>query len=314
MIFNNIIGHKEIINSFKNFNYSHAMLFSGKEGIGKFLTAKMFAKYIFCDTKKENCTCKNCMKIDHNNHPDLHILIPEKNMIKNDQIIKLQEFLMIKSHDTDSKIVIIDDAHLMNERSQNRLLKTLEEPPENSYIILISDNKDSLLQTVLSRCMTIQFNDLSEDDIKLYLDNHNINTNLDEVSKLADGSIKKATDISKDDDYLDKYFKVRELIDNIVNKREDLIIKNIDLFSDKESIFPILDNMILWYRDILLYKKTKIKKLLYNNNDDIKVFSRKLSIKKIIESIDIIEETKNYINKNINYDLSIEIMIYKLLE
>ncbi len=314
MIFNNIIGHQDIIDSLKQSNYSHAMLFSGKEGIGKFLTAKMLSKYIFCDTKKEDCVCSNCMKVDHNNHPDLFIVKPDNKMIKNDQIIKLQEFLMIKSHDTDSKVVIIDDADLMNERSQNRLLKTLEEPPNNSYIILISNNKDSLLQTVLSRCMNISFNDLSVEDITLYLEKNNILTNIEEVSKLSDGSIKKAIDISKDDDYLDKYFRVRELINNIVTNREDLIIKDMDLLMDKENILSILDNMILWYRDILLYKKTKIKTLLYNNLDDIRVFSRKLSIEKIIKSIEIIENTKDYINRNINYDLSIELMIYKLLE
>ena len=138
----NIIGHKEIREKLRNLiingKTSHAYLFYGKEGIGKSLVAIEFARNMMCRNKNNGMSCGNCEACKtYENSGDFHIIEPEKNIIKVDDIRNLISEIYLKPTTASKKCFIIDNADLMNESAQNAILKVLEEPPKYASIILV---------------------------------------------------------------------------------------------------------------------------------------------------------------------------------
>src|ERR1044072_7952675 len=139
----------------------HAYLFIGPDGIGKRTAAIALAKAIHCEaTNNDFCgICVNCARISDGNHPDFRLIqpLPDKKEISIQQIRELERELNYRSFGGKRKIALIDPATLMNLSAQNALLKTLEEPPENCWIVLLAPNSGGLLPTVRSRCVRLSF-------------------------------------------------------------------------------------------------------------------------------------------------------------
>lgn len=198
----------------KNNKIPHAYIFMGEQGTGKMLTAIEFAKILNCTindyTKTNVGSCNHCSCCEHINKgtfPDLHII----NFEKQDEIadkesekgktklgIKLirymQEKVYIKATDGKWKFFIIEPAEKMTMEAFNCLLKTLEEPPDNTIIILIAKHKETVPVTILSRVQTVFFQPLHSQEVSKYLkDNHFLSQeNADKIAEMADGSIEKA--------------------------------------------------------------------------------------------------------------------------
>ena len=138
---------------------SHAYIIEGDHCIDKKAFAENFVKGILCPKHLgENCgECSICDKVDHGNHEDLFYLAVDGNSIKDIFIIEMQDRLKTMPFGS-RNIVIIENADIMTPRAQNRLLKTLEEPPGKSVIILLSENIENLLPTVRSRCVKYRLN------------------------------------------------------------------------------------------------------------------------------------------------------------
>ncbi|MBI5788339.1 MAG: DNA polymerase III subunit delta' [Candidatus Schekmanbacteria bacterium] len=136
----------------------HAYLFYGIEGVGKKLTALHLAKVVNCRQQTEEpCgICPACHKVDKAIHPDVILIQPEEGeSIKIEQIRRLQEEIAYKPFEGYFKVWIIDQADKMTQQAANCLLKTLEEPPASSLIILLAVQEESLLPTIISRCQTL---------------------------------------------------------------------------------------------------------------------------------------------------------------
>ncbi|MBN2794861.1 MAG: DNA polymerase III subunit delta' [Clostridia bacterium] len=325
MSFKTIIGHEQEKSYFKKVirenNLSHALLLEGPSGIGKKLMAFTIAKALFCDHHTgEACdTCRNCIKMNHGNHPDYSVIEADGNQIKNAQIEAFQEFVNVKPYDAEYKVVVIDDAEKMNLSSQNRILKTLEEPAEDVVIIMVSDQPDRLLPTVLSRAQQIKMNGLSDDAIISYLKSHySVETSEAEmIAKLASGSIGRSILYLESEIFEVIRKEVKELLIAIDLKDQSKLLElNSFFIKEKENIHEIIEYMILWYRDLLLYKKSKLKQLLIHGHelDFIKKLARNLSIKQLISNIESLELTKKKLDQHGNYDLTIDTMLVKLLE
>jgi len=175
MTFDDIIGQEKAIARLKGYIDARAVdsayLFTGPAGIGKALTARAFAKAVNCLAEGrygcDECGC--CHKIDKGAHADIHIIESADNMsvsgnpqeeaiqIRITQIRKLQEDISYRPYEGRKKVFIINNAHQMNLESANAFLKTLEEPPQDSIIILITDRQALLLPTIISRCRIIKF-------------------------------------------------------------------------------------------------------------------------------------------------------------
>lgn len=142
---------------------SHAYIFEAPSYFNKRDFTKAFAKGILCPNRTgDNCgLCNICLKVDHDSHEDILFVEKDGQSIKDIVIDELQEKLKIKPFGS-RNIAIIEDCDVMTERAQNRLLKTIEEPPGDSVLILLSENMERLLPTIRSRCVKFRIN-VSED-------------------------------------------------------------------------------------------------------------------------------------------------------
>ncbi len=152
---------------------AHALLFTGIDGVGKQKTARMFAMAVNCELYRGDTTsqisvdsvpcgqCVSCRKITSGNHPDVLHIQPQGNLIRIDQIRALGRTLAMKPYEARYRVVMISDAHRMNPESANALLKMLEEPPEQTLLVLTASETADLLPTVVSRCQLVRFNPIS---------------------------------------------------------------------------------------------------------------------------------------------------------
>lgn len=188
MQFNAFIGNRKVIDrlrrKLREGRFPHGLIFSGAEGVGKHTCALMVAKALNCQTASavheraahsqsapaaDFCgECSACRKIDSGTHPDVITVTVEDDatQIKIAQIRQLLNTLDLQPLEGRNKVFIIDPADLLNAEAANALLKGLEEPPENSYFILITVNVHELLVTVRSRCQVYNFTPLTLDDIR----------------------------------------------------------------------------------------------------------------------------------------------------
>lgn len=265
-----IIGHEEQIKKLNHIielgQIANAYIFEGIQGIGKQLVAKMFANQIMGN--------------------DNYILIePEGNVIKVDVVRGLREEIMLMPTTSDRKVAIINDAECMNEQAQNALLKILEEPPEYATIILITSNKEKLLHTIKSRCISFKFNALTETQIKEFF-GEDLTKELIEYSGGSIGTIIKIKD----------------------NNNSDVVEKWVQAFKD-ESLIEIMKNI----------GEIKEEKYLKENLQDFIEYMLFVYYKELKSgntyatyAIDVIEETRSNILRNANVDISLDRMAINL--
>lgn len=203
MTLKSIIGHNKIkeilISSYKAKRFHHGLLFTGKEGIGKKTLAKEIAKLFNCTSSEkykiwDACdNCKNCKAIEKGIHPDVKIVTGDENKqtIGVDTIRELREFVLLKPYMGEYKVIIIDNAHTLTVQAQNGFLKTLEEPPLDTLIILVTHKEYVLLPTIISRTQRIVFHSLEPDEVKTVLKRiypEKEDSILEVVSYLCEGS------------------------------------------------------------------------------------------------------------------------------
>jgi len=152
-----------------------AFLFIGEPYIGKTTTAIEYAKALNClnNDNFDSCdSCQSCKKIEKGIHPDLKIITAEKDTIIIDDIRDLEEFVSLQSLEGKYKVVIIKNAEKMNQYAANAMLKTLEEPPPNTVLILTCQNIDALPEALVSRTFKVFFNPLSKEAIRRFINNN----------------------------------------------------------------------------------------------------------------------------------------------
>ncbi len=177
MSFSAIIGQDKPIGLLKTYIENSCLeggyLFSGAEGIGKKMVALALARKLNClESRSDSCgQCGSCLKIDKNQHPDVHIISDEDAQIKIEAIRQLQKDINLKAYEGNYKVFIIDNAHNLTAEAANCLLKVLEEPPRKTLIILISDKPNLLFKTVTSRCKVLKFLPLEREALEEILKN-----------------------------------------------------------------------------------------------------------------------------------------------
>lgn len=294
MYFKDIIGNQvvkeNLISSIKNNNILHAYMFIGKEGIGKKIIAKEFARLIMCEDKLhdiENMKCKSCTMFKADNHPDFFLIEPDGNSIKIEQIRKMISKIYEKPIASNKKVYIINNAERMTLESSNCLLKILEEPPEYVVIILIVSDESYMLDTIKSRCNKIIFDKISKDILNNYLiKQYNYPKINKRIENMIDGSISKALEIK---DNLEVYSTADSIIELIEKKDILEVFKKIDII--KQNPNEILEYFILYFMERLRENTTSIE---------------------YIDAINIIEETKKNLMSNGNLDMVLDNMIIKL--
>lgn len=308
MYFENIIGQdfakKYLTNSIKKNKLNNAYMFEGMDGIGKKKFADELSKLLLDYENLENS-------------PDYVLIKPDGNSIKIAQIRNLQSDIVIRPH-RDYKIYIINNAEKMTLEAQNALLKTLEKPPNYAIIILVTNNKESLLETIKSRCDIIKFSPIPIEDLKSYL----IDTGIEEeraqlLATFSRGSIENALNLSQSSEFSVMREDVQQYIQIMLDKNiiEILNIPN-NMEKYRGKIITLLDMMINYFRDIILLKENVNKNMLINVDKLVFIqnMSGKISYSQLSKIIDIIEDVKNKIKSNCNFNISIQVMSLNIYE
>ena len=164
-----VLGHQEIISklvhSFESGKPGQTYLFVGPAGIGKKWTALGLAQALLCPKSPRGCgICPSCIRASQNIHEGLKIVEPAGANIKIEQAKEILEFLSLKSL-SGNRVIIIDQAQLLNPQAANSLLKTLEEPPEGTFFFLIAPSVSGLMPTIRSRSRIVQFKPLTAEEL-----------------------------------------------------------------------------------------------------------------------------------------------------
>ena len=263
MGFAEIIGHHRQIQTLRlalaKRRLHHAYLFIGPEGVGKRTLALALAKAIHCSEMADDFCgrCVNCARVQDGNHPDVRFIEPlsGKKEISIQQIREIEKQLNFRSFSGGKKIAILDPATLLNLSSQNALLKTLEEPPQDSLLILVATSTGVLLPTLRSRCVRLAFGPLQRDLLASYLLSRKgmKQEEAELLSAMAMGSLGTALDIDSEE-LREKRELWLELLSSLkAGDCRAAIATAETLANSREDCLKFLRWAESWYRDLLIH-------------------------------------------------------------
>lgn len=319
--FKDVVGHKDILkyisSAVENNRVSHAYILNGERGSGKKMLANLFAMTLLCETgDNEPCgKCHSCKQAESGNHPDIIRVTHEKpNSISVDDIrTQVNNTVDIKPYQGPYKVYIIPQADMMTPQAQNAILKTIEEPPSYAVFLLLTENAETLLPTINSRCVMLKLRNIKDTLIKKYLmENLEIpDYKADMCTAFAQGNMGRAIMLANSDHFNEIREEAVQLLKHISEMELNEIVaavKNISVY--KLEITDYLDIIMIWYRDVLLYKATKeIDKVVFKDQlQSIKEQARKSSYEGIELILESLEKAKARLKANVNFDLVMELL------
>lgn len=325
--FKDVIGHKDIIDYVQNAvnanKVSHAYILNGERGSGKKLLANLFARTLLCENSNtEPCNqCTSCKQAENDNHPDIIRVTHEKpNSISIDEIrTQVNNDMMIKPYSSEYKVYIIPDADKMTEQAQNAILKTIEEPPAYAVLILLTENADSLLATIQSRCVMLKLRNVRDALVKAYLmQQMQVPEYQAQVcAAFAQGNIGKAIMLATSEHFNEIKDEATQLLKRVNDMDISEITTSVKRISNyKIDIIDYFDVISIWYRDVLIYKATKnIERVVFQDQMD---YIEERAMKSSYEGIEIIltaiEKAKSRLRANVNFDLTLELLLLTIKE
>lgn len=317
MPFAEVIGQDRAVSILKRSiavdRVSHAYLFSGIEGCGKKKTALAFIQAVFCG-KEEACgVCSSCRKIASGQHPDLHILEPDGTFIKIDQVRELQKELAYRPFEAPKKACIIDGAEKLNQSSGNALLKTLEEPPGNALMILLTPARSAVLQTILSRCQTIEFQPLSAETIEAWLIRDQFEPEAARVAAtLSGGSLRRGIEIAADGVLEGRVAFLERVLALRLTDAAGIFTAAEELAADKEGLPGLLELLLSFLRDVLIYRSTPEAIANADLEELVAREAERSSEERTIELIEQLVAMRRMFLRNVNARLALEVFFMRL--
>ncbi|MDE6232851.1 MAG: DNA polymerase III subunit delta [Lachnospiraceae bacterium] len=319
--YKDILGNEQIKEHFKNaiklHKVSHAYILNGDKGMGKKMLSNVFAMALQCErgTEEPCMECRSCKQVISGNHPDIKYITHEKpNVIAVDEVREqINNDIQIKPYSSRYKIYIVDEAEKMNLQAQNALLKTIEEPPEYGIIILLTSNSEMFLPTILSRCVMLNMKLMEKGQMRDYLmkkmglpDYH-----ADVIIAFSGGNLGKAIRLASSEDFNELKSSVTHLLEYIGDMETYevvMAVKQVEKY--KVDIADYIDLMMVWYRDVLMFKASRdMNELTFKDEYGyIKEQAEKISFNGIEEILKAMEKAKVRIRANVNFDLAIEMM------
>lgn len=292
----------------KEESLSHAYLFYGPKGIGKFSHAKNFARAILEENAEQ---VKYFSGVDNYSDPDLDIIKSDKT-IKKSEIEEIIEKSFSKPFHKRQKVVIIDDFDKVTVEGQNTLLKTLEEPEDYLILILISSNFKKVLPTIVSRCRILKFREIDVERIERLLISHSMSEkNAKLFSKLSHGNVSLALKYAQDPSMIQLREDLIEILDSAIRKGGYIFGEKDFLKDNKDQIYDILNFFLIWYRDLLLMKVGN-KDLIINLDKIDLLRIQNVSLEDSMKGYDSVIRAIERLDKNVNFDLNMEKLLMEL--
>jgi len=325
--FRDIIGQEQIKTHFHNAistgKISHAYIINGERFSGKEFIARIFAMTLQCEKGgTEPCQqCRSCKQALSNNQPDIIYVTHEKpGSIGVDDIRKqVNGDIAIKPYNSPYKVYIVNEAEKMTVQAQNALLKTLEEPPAYAVILLLTTNVNSLLQTILSRCVILHMKPVSDELIKKFLmEQMQVpDYKADICAAFARGNVGKAKHLASSEDFE----KVKEEAVSLLKYVHDMDVTEMiaavkKIAEYKLDVGDYLDILSIWYRDVLLFKATKDANHLVfrEETQNIRKAAGRTSYEGIETVIQALSKAKSRLEANVNFDLTMELLLLDIKE
>lgn len=343
--FSDVLGQDRVVNVLKNQikfgQISHAYLFAGERGCGKTTCAKIFAKAINCLNPKDSSPCgecENCKSIEEESTMDVVEMDAASNR-RIDDIRNLKETVVYPPNNLKFKVYIIDEAHMITREAFNALLKIMEEPPSHLVFILATTEIEKIPKTILSRVQKFEFNKIGRDDIikqiDIILSDRNISMQeegKDLIVKKAKGAMRDALSILDQVLSIEKdYFSLKD-VENILGLVDfeslDKLVDNIISYNQKQSLDllfylrendkddeDILDGLVGYFRDIMVYKTSQNEKYI-ENLDYLKLIKekiKKISSERLVGYLEILNEYSNRMKLSDNSSLLMEMAILRLI-
>jgi DNA polymerase-3 subunit delta' len=306
-----------IMNSHKQNRISHAYIFEGPNGTKKTSTAFLFAKTLLClnpDGYNPCNECHNCKRIDNLTHPNLFYIKPKGKVIKKEQIQELITEFSKTSLEKGPRIYIIEEADKFNLYSANTLLKTMEEPGAEIYQVLITENYNSLLKTIISRAENLHFTPIDRNIIKDQLIENGIELNIANSVSEYTVDMGSAIKIAKDFQMINVIKLVTDINKAFLEKTASSIIlfkqNSDDILKSEEITDFFLTLMIFYQKDVLNYQLRHLGNICFEDElDTIKKLSEKMSQKHLENNLAEMLGLKSRLKYNINNKLAFDKML-----
>lgn len=314
--FSEIVGHRKILDALRDSittaREARSYLFSGPEGVGKKSVALAFARGLNCQSGMiDGCRdCASCLRFDAATHPDLHLIEPEvkpggvKNEISIEQIKTLIARLSFRPYLRGHKIVLIDRVDQMSALAANAFLKTLEEPPGATMIVLIATNPKRLPETILSRCREFKFNALSIEQSAQVI-SARLDLDAAESRKIAieaNGSLTRAFATSNRKASPIERIALSLLRGELAATEIHRLALEFDRAKDRAQIDETLDLIGNGARDLIALKSGgKCAKLVMRRDENLeRAEARRYSFERLMRIYDLTEELKSARRWNLN--------------
>ncbi len=335
--FTDIIGQEQLKehlqNALKLNKVSHAYMINGERSSGKEFIAKIFASALQCEKVQlqdedipsgnvDSCgECRSCKQMATGNQPDVIYVTHEKPGTIGVEDIRgqINGSVAIKPYSSPRKVYIINEAEKMTVQAQNALLKTLEEPPEYTVILILTTNMESLLSTILSRCVVLNMKPVKDMQVKRFLmETMQIpDYKADICVAFARGNIGKAKLLASSEDFEHVKEEAITLLKYINDMEINEIVAAIKKIGEyKLDVNDYMDILAIWYRDVLMFKATNdANHLIFR--EEIQ-YIRKVADRSTYEGIELVisalEKAKNRLNANVNFDLTMELLFLTVKE
>jgi len=302
---------------------SHAYIINGPDKSGKMMIAEAFAMALQCEKGgNEGCMeCHSCKQAINHNQPDIIYVSHEKpNTISVDDIrTQLNNDISIKPYSSRRKVYIIDEAEKMTVQAQNALLKTLEEPPEYGVILILTTNVNSLLPTILSRCVVLHMKPVEDALVKTFLMEEMLipDYKAEICVAFARGNVGKAKLLAASEEFENIREDAVTLMKYIGEMEMHEIVAAIKKITEyKLEISDYLDIISVWYRDVLLFKATNdVNHLIFKEEIQyIKKVAGKSDYEGIENILEALERAKNRLSANVNFELTMELLLLTIRE
>ena len=326
--FSDIVGQEQLREHLENAvrmnKVSHAYIINGERNAGKEFIARTFAMALQCEDRQdvEPCQeCHSCKQAQSGNHPDIIFVTHEKpGTIGVDDIRKqINGDVAIKPYSGPKKIYIVREGEKMTVQAQNALLKTLEEPPEYAVILILTDNVNALLPTILSRCVVLNMKPVKDARIKEYLmENMEIPDYKANICvAFARGNVGKARLLANSEEFDKVKEEALTLLKYIGEMELHEIVAGIRKINEyKFDVNDYMDILSIWYRDVLLFKATHdVNNLIFREEiQSIRKVADKSTYEGIERIIDALQKSKQRLNANVNFDLTMELLLLTIKE
>ena len=308
-----IVGHDRVIEVFRRAirsgKTSHAYIFEGPAGCGRRSTALAIIQTLFCQADGDDAcgVCPSCRKVAGGSHADIRVVEPDGQFIKIDQVRELQRELSLRPYEAPRKACLIEQAERFNLSSANALLKTLEEPPGNAIIILLTENAGSLLPTVRSRCQLIRFAALAADHVRLLLERSGVASETARLlAPMAGGSMEAAASLDDDRLTLRRETLLQHLSGLDSSRIATVFNASEELGGSRDETLESLDLLISCLRDVLQLASggseianESIRPALYS-------LAQRFPLEKALRITEKTLETRRAVQRNANGKLALD--------